>query len=186
VDYNFIFVSKTQKMDLFWQLLISLAPAAVVFLTVSQFLKRQSEKDAINLNGELKKERQAFFLPNRLEAYQRVILYLERIHPNAIIMRLHNPNLGAKAFQGELIKTIREEFDHNVAQQLFISGSAWELLSNAKEETTKIINVAAQNLPDDATATNLAEKVFELVGEVGEVPSEIAVKSLKAEFQKLF
>lgn len=172
-------------MDIFWQIILALGPALVVFLTVSTFLQKQGEKEVRHLQIELKKERQQFFLPNRLEAYQRVILYLERIHPNSLIMRTHNPNLGAKAFQGEMIKTIREEFDHNVAQQLFISPSAWEILTNAKEETTKIINVASDSLPEDANATQLAEKIFELVAEVGEVPSGVAVTVLKKEFQEL-
>ena len=100
-------------------------------------------------------------------------------------MRLHNPTISAQAFQSELLKTIREEFDHNVAQQLFISPEGWKLVSNAKEETTNIINVAAENLEEDANATALASKVFELVGEVGEVPSDIAVNVLKREFQDL-
>lgn len=172
-------------MDIFFQILLAVGPAAVVFLTTSLFLKKQGEKNVQSARLELKKERQSFFLPNRLEAYQRVILYLERIHPNSLIMRMHNPSLSAKAFQGELIKTIREEFDHNVAQQLFVSVESWKLVANAKEETTKIINVAAGSLDAEANATALAEKVFELVAEVGQVPSEIAVNYLKQEFQDL-
>ena len=172
-------------MEIFWQILLALGPAVVVYFTVTQFLQKQGEKEIKHLQIELRKERQSFFLPNRLEAYQRVILYLERIHPNALIMRVHNPVLSAKVFQSELIKTIREEFDHNVAQQLFISPSTWKLISNAKEETTKIINVSAANLKEDAGATDLAEKVLELVSEVGEVPSDIAVNVLKGEFQEL-
>ncbi len=172
-------------MELFLHILLAVLPAVVVFFTVSMFLKRQEERNLKMMQLELKKERQEFFLPNRLEAFQRVILYLERIHPNALIMRLHNPTLSATAFQAELLKNIREEFDHNVAQQLFISKAGWKLVSNAKEETTKIINVAAEGLKEDAGATDLAGKVFELVGEVGEVPSDIAVAVLKEEFQDL-
>jgi hypothetical protein len=173
-------------MNTFWQIVLAIGPAAVVFFTTSLFLKKQGEKEITNVKLELKKSRQEFFLPNRLEAYQRVILYLERIHPNAIIMRIHNPGLSSNAFQSELIKTIREEFDHNVAQQLFISPAAWKLVNNAKEETTKLISVAAGNLEKGSDATQLAQKVFELVAEVGDVPSDIAVNFLKREFQELF
>lgn len=173
-------------MDIFLQIILSIAPAVVVFFTTALFLKKQGEKELRTAHLEMKKERQTHFLPERTEAYQRSVLLLERIHPNSLIMRVHNPGLPAAAFQAELIKSVREEFEHNVTQQLFVSPAAWEMLKKAKDETVKIINIAGGQMSDTSMATDLAGKIFEIVGEVGQLPSEIAVEFLKKEFQELF
>ena len=172
-------------MDIFLQIILSIAPAVVVFLTTALFLKKQGEKEMRTVHLDMKKERQKHFLPERTEAYQRSILLLERIHPNSLIMRIHNPGLPAKAFQAELIAAVRDEFDHNVAQQLFVSSEAWHLLKKAKDETVKIINIAGETMSATSMSTDLAQKIFEIVGEVGELPTEIAVNYLKNEFQQL-
>lgn len=173
-------------MDIVLQLALIIIPAGGIFATVSLFLKRQSEKDIRNLQIELKKERQNFFLPTRVEAYQRSVLLMERIHPNSLVMRVHNPGLSAKSFQADLLKTIRDEYDHNVAQQIFISIQGWGMVKNSKEETIKIINLAGNQMGSIATSTDLASKIFEIVGEVGMLPTEIAVEYLKKELQELF
>jgi hypothetical protein len=134
----------------------------------------------------LKKERQSFFLPNRVEAYQRAVLLMERISPNSLVMRLHNPGLPAKMMQSELLKAIREEYDHNVAQQIFISPKAWEMVRNSKEETIKIINIAGGQMSDVSMALELSAKIFEITAEVGQLPTEITIEFLKRELQELF
>lgn len=173
-------------MDIILQLALTIIPAGAVLFTVVQFLKRQNQKDFINMNSELKKERQTFFLPSRVESYQRVVLLMERIHPNSLVMRIHNPALPAKMFQAELLKAIREEYDHNVAQQLFISLQGWEMVRNSKEETIKIINLAGSQMDATSMSSDLAAKIFEIVAEVGKMPTEITVDFLKTELQKLF
>lgn len=172
-------------MDLFLQIILALVPAGIVFMTTALFLKKQEEREVKALKIKLKQERQEFFLPNRMEAYQRVVLFLERIHPNSLVMRLHNPALPARVFQSNLVSAIREEFDHNVAQQLYISANAWNMVKEAKEETLKIINLAGNHMPETALATDLAGKIFEIVGEVGKLPSEIVIDAVKLEFQEM-
>ena len=136
-------------MNILFQILLIIIPAGGIFLTVALFLKRQNEKEVRHLQIELRKERQNFFLPSRVESYQRAVLLMERIHPNSLVMRLHNPGLPAKAFQSELLKAIRDEYDHNVAQQIFISLQAWTMVKNSKEEIIKIINLEPKenNIP---------------------------------------
>ena len=119
-----------------------------IIIVVYLFLKRQSQKEKVNLEVELKKQRQEFFLPNRVDAYERAILLMERLHPNSLVMRLNNPSLPAKIMHAELLKTIREEFDHNITQQLFISPIAWKLLRDSKEELVKLINLAASQVQE--------------------------------------
>jgi hypothetical protein len=165
---------------------ILLVTAASLVYIVYLFLKKQGEKELIYLQGELKKQRQEYFLPTRLEAYQRAILLMERIHPNSLVMRLHNPGLPAKALQIEFIKSIREEYDHNVAQQLFVSPEGWQMIKNSKEDIIKLINAAGEQMSPTATGLDLSSKIFEMLAQLKQLPSEVTVEFLKKEFQQLF
>ncbi len=173
-------------MDISLTIILAVIPAGLVLAMAYFFLKNNGEKEVRNLRAELKRDRQKHFLPMRVEAYQRAALLLERIHPNSLVMRLHNPAIPARMMQADLLKTIREEYDHNVSQQLFVSPQAWEMLRNSKEETIKIINIAGNQMQATSMGTDLAGKIFEIVAEVGKLPSEIAVDYLKKELQELF
>mgnify|MGYP003585309572 CR=1 FL=1 len=167
-------------------LLVAIISTGGVLAMAYFFLKKSGEKEIRQLQVELKKDRQKHFLPMRVEAYQRAVLLMERIHPSSIVMRLHNPALPAKMLQAELLKSIREEYDHNVSQQLFVSPQAWEMVRNSKEEIIKIMNVAGNQMDLSSTGTDFAAKIFEIVAEVGPLPTEITVDYLKKELQELF
>jgi hypothetical protein len=167
-------------------LVISLLALATAVYLVYLFLNKQGEKETRHLQYELKKQRQEFFLPARLEAYQRSILLMERLHPNNLVMRLHNPGLPAKALQAAFLNSIREEFDHNVVQQMFLSKQAWRMITNSKEDLVKLINTAGNQMSATATGIELSSKILEMVSQLEKLPSEIAVDYLKDEFQQLF
>lgn len=176
--------------EIVFQIALIVIPAGAVLMTTVLFLRKNAEKEDKNsmrqLQSKLKKQRQEFFLPNRVDAYQRAILLMERIHPNSLIMRTINPGLPSAAYQAELLKAIRDEYDHNVAQQLFITPGLWEMVKNSKEETVKIVNIAGRQMQPTSMSTDLAAKIFELTAEIGELPSDITVKALKEDLQRLF
>ncbi len=125
-------------------------------------------------------------LPLRLQAYERFVLYLERIHPSNVILRLNSPELTALQMQSLLVRTIREEFEYNLSQQLYVSGNSWELIKNAKEETIAMINHAASGLPEGAPSADLVKMVFEVSISRGKLPVETALDDIKKELQRLF
>ena len=173
-------------MDVVLQIALIIFPAGAVLLTTIFFLRKETNKEVRIAQIELKKQRQEYFLPNRVEAYQRALLLMERIHPGSLVMRLHNAGLPAKALQAEFLKAIREEYDHNVAQQLFISTLAWQMVKDSKEETIKIINIAGNQMQATSTGIDLSSKIFEIVAEICQLPTEITVEYLKKELQELF
>ena len=183
---RFIFVIKTKIMDILIHLILLIVPTSAIIYIVYLFLKKQSEKDIVSIKLELKKERQNFFLPSRLEAYQRAVLLLERVHPNSLVMRLHNPGLPAMALHAEFLKAIRDEYNHNVAQQLFVSPLAWKMIKDSKEEVIKLINLAGNQMTATSTGMELSAKVFEILSQMDHIPSDITVEYLKKEFQELF
>lgn len=159
--------------------------ATAIVAVVYFFLTKQGEKEVRYLQMELKKQRQEFFLPGRLEAYQRAILLMERIHPNNLVMRMHNPGLPAKALQAEFLKSIREEFNHNVAQQLFVSPKAWEMMRNSREDVVKLINLAGDQMSATSTGLDLSAKILEMLSQLQVLSTEVTVDYIKKEFQEL-
>jgi hypothetical protein len=135
---------------------------------------------------DIRIEEQKIILPLRLQAYERIILFLERISPNNLIMRLNKPEMTSVQFQSLLVKTVREEFEYNLSQQIYLSFKAWELVKNAKEETIKLINIAAGKLPETASSGELAKIIFDLSVEKEKLPVNIAIDEIKKEIQKVF
>lgn len=125
-------------------------------------------------------------IPLRLQAYERFVLFLERIHPSNLVMRLNTPELTAAQLQSLVVRTIREEFDYNISQQLYISTSLWDLIRNAKEETIAMINQTSSELPDGAMASDLAQRVLALSISKGKLPVEEALDEIKKEVRRNF
>ena len=131
-------------------------------------------------------EDQKVILPLRLQAYERFVLFLERIHPSNLVMRLNSPDITAMQLQTLLVRTIREEFEYNLSQQLYISVNSWELVKNAKEETIAMINQASAKVGEGAHSSDLFKEIFETSVSKGKLPVDVAISEIKKELQRLF
>ena len=116
------------------------AIVAIVYYGLKMYFEAQNRK----LEREWFENKEREFFPIQMQAYERLVLFLERIHPERLVFRVNKPGMSARLMQAELLKLIREEFDHNLAQQLYISNEAWRALTVAREETFKILNHAAE------------------------------------------
>ena len=116
-----------------------------------------------------------------MQAYERLVLLLERIEPSGLLVRTNMPGMSALQFQSALIQAVRSEFDHNLSQQLYVSPKAWELVRNAREETIKRINTAAMKLKPEATSADLASAI--LIDDIDASQSAVknALDQLKSE-----
>jgi hypothetical protein len=172
-------------MDQLFEIVKIILPAGIVFITtyylVKNFLDHESRKKTI----DLKLANQAVLTPIRLQAYERVILFLERINPNGMVMRA-NKNTSAAIFQAELLKTIRNEFEHNLSQQIYMSNKAWETVVKAKEETIKLINVASSKVNADAGGMELAQTIIAVSSQLSELPTKSAIDVVKKEIGREF
>ncbi|PKP48253.1 MAG: hypothetical protein CVT95_04590, partial [Bacteroidetes bacterium HGW-Bacteroidetes-12] len=135
---------------------------------------------------EIRKENQKITTPLRLQAFERIILYLERISPENLILRIHKPSMSAKQLQANLIATIKSEFEHNMAQQIYVSSTSWDIVKKVKDDIIRAINIAADNLPPDAKAADLGQKVFEVMSKLEKSPTHAAISILKNEIRQLF
>jgi len=119
---------------------------------------QQKQCPAINPPAEDKK----IIITLKLQACERLILFLERINPSNLILRVHTTEMTTAQLQATLIRSVREEYDYNLSQQLYIASKTWELIRNAKEETIHLINTAASKQGENATSRELAGNILQL------------------------
>jgi hypothetical protein len=159
-------------------------PSVIVFLTAYFLLKEYFHHESQKRQSERINEKIRISLPLRLQAYERIILFLERISPQNLIMREHRGDLSAQEFQQQLVHSIREEYSHNLSQQLYISITAWEMVKNAREEIVMQINTAASQLHENATARDLSNILLSM--SVEKLATRKALDFLKEEARRNF
>ena len=153
-----------------------------VFLTVRMFLTKDLEKRLL----ELKTRNAETVMPIRLQAYERICLFLERISPNNLIMRVNDDEYKSGQFHQLLLHEIREEYNHNLSQQVYMSDESWSLVKNAMEEIVMIINEAAGEVDPESKSLELAKKVFEVTLGREKQAIDFALKSVKDEIRETF
>lgn len=126
--------------------------------------------------------------PLRMAAYERGVLFLERISPQHIILR-QPPTAGqtAEQYHNELNFAIRSEFEHNIAQQVYMTTHAWAALAGAKDKTLALIFTVLQELPPNSNGFALANGVIENLREEEELPeTQQAILVLKEDTNSFF
>lgn len=173
-------------MEVFLDFIKILVPASVVlyavFLMVRAFLQKEIEMKKLEVRGRSIET----ILPNRLQAYERMTLFLERMAPQNLLIRLNTSSIPAKEFHHLLLNEIRNEYNHNVSQQIYMSAEVWEMIKNAKENLVVTINDAAASMDEDSTSLHLSKKIFEKTIQKEIDPVAYALLELKKEIQKAF
>jgi hypothetical protein len=146
------------------QLFIQILIAAILGGSLAYLLWKQ-RKQAKSATAEKAKPHDETIktLPLQLQAYERLILLVERIALPSVISRSNQQGLGLKEMQFLLINTIKQEYEHNITQQIYVSNEAWEAVRNLKEQNIHIINQVASFLPEDATGTDLNKHLLEMI-----------------------
>jgi hypothetical protein len=162
-------------------------PALIVFLTAYFLLTRYMQKDATAKAIEMKLKRDKEIVMLRLQAYERLALFLERISPANVISRVRTPDMIGSELQYGMVKNIREEYEHNLSQQIYISSTSWNLIVAAKDEIIRTVNLIAQQLPPDASSGQLINAIFTGIANANApLPTEHALEFLKSECRELF
>ena len=173
-------------MDAFVELIKVLVPASVVlyaaYLLVRTFIQKEIELRKL----EVRSRAIETVLPNRLQAYERMVLFLERMAPQNLLVRLNSSGMPSREFHQLLLSEIRNEYNHNVSQQVYISQDVWELIKNAKEDLIVSINDAASEMNMESTSLDLSKKIFEKSINKQVDPLGHALIELKKEIQQTF
>jgi hypothetical protein len=134
---------------------------------------------------EIKKDDNTL-LTLRLQAHERLVVFTDRLNPSNLFLRLFRPGISAAELQSVILNEIRQEYQHNVTQQLYVSTENWSVLSKLKEDTLAMINNATAALPPDATGVDLSRKVLEHMAEVKDNPYELTLALIKKDIHQLY
>ena len=151
------------------------------WIVMHKFYKSEEEKRLC----ELKRLSQKEISPLRMRAYERLTLLLERTTPEHMLIDLNLAEMTPLQVQAHLIHTIRQESDHNLSQQIYVSDEVWGLIDNTKQQTVAFVNSIAQQMPIESSALDYAKTLITAYRNNGDTPNEIALQALKNEAKTL-
>jgi len=175
------------NIELFlFDILKYLIAGLIIFFTAWYFVKEYLESHSEKEVTELKKISLSQLLPLRLQAYERIIIFIERIDPSNLLLRLHAPGINASEFHRLVLSDIRSEYQHNLSQQLYVSHEAWQIVKRLKEDTISLVNNAASTLPEDAAASELSKVILKHLSGLENDPYEAGLLLIKNDMQRVF
>ena len=145
--------------------------------------KKSNEKEPAPMkidNEDLKVATQKLIVPLKLQAYERLMLYVERIKFPVLVKRVFYPGISRNDFQISLLQNVQDEFEHNMAQRLYVTEDTWHLVELSKEEVLQNINAVFNDNPDVDVAV-----IAQQIASFNNPMVENAVKSIKREFNFL-
>ncbi|MGB6267382.1 MAG: hypothetical protein WBF67_00095 [Olleya sp.] len=124
-----------QLLNLLMYTIPSLVTGSVAYLFFREHMQNEEERRKFSVMKELSKQS----LPLRLQAYERLALFLERISPNKLLLRVAPLSADKQAYEDLLINNIEQEFEHNLAQQIYLSDNCWSVINASKSATVQLI-----------------------------------------------
>ena len=158
----------------------------IILLSVYCFIMLKKEDkpkkniDIMKSDSELKSVSYKLIVPLKIQAYERLVLYVERIQFPVLVKRVFHPGMSRNDFQFSILQNVQDEFEHNLAQRLYVSESTWQLIVMAKEEVLQNVNAVFNDNPD-ADIAMIAQKIASFENPMGEK----AVVNIKNEFNSL-
>ena len=162
-----------------------LAGSAVVYIAFT-FIKPELDKRLQSKLLDLKKSSLETTLPLRLQAYERLTLFIERINPSNMLVRVHVAGTTVKEIQQFLLSEIRTEYQHNITQQLYVSAQAWIVMARIKDDTISMINNTASSLSPDASSVELSKIILTHLAGLEDNPYDAGLMLLKHDMQQFF
>jgi hypothetical protein len=145
------------------QLIIQISIALILGGSLAYLLWKQRQQAKSNAPAKSRAEEPAKTFPLQIQAYERLILLVERIALPNVISRTNQQGLSLSDMQYMLVNTIKQEYEHNITQQIYVSAEAWEAVRNLKEQNIHIINQVASFLPPESSGTDLNKHILEMI-----------------------
>jgi len=169
--------------DHIFQLFAYLIPSVITGAIAFYFFRMHTDNEEGRRRFLLHKDSQQDTLPIRLQAYERLALFLERISLPSLMVRVAPQSVDKNAYEALLIKSIENEFDHNLSQQIYLSDECWSIIKAAKSATIQMIRKVAMSETD--TADKLREDILTQTMDK-QSPSATALAYIKKEVGELW
>ena len=171
-------------MAQFLELLKIILPAILVFVTAWVLFEKYLGNQPKPVQADSKTEKLKILLPLKLKAYERLVIFLERISPTSMVMRLNKAGMSSTELQIEILKAVREEFEHNLSLQIYVSEASWTLIKAAKEEILQMVKQASSKCGHDANSLELSKALFELEAQLQQSLYKTALSNLRKEIHR--
>jgi hypothetical protein len=168
-------------MENFYDILKITIPALLVLLMAWILLRNMIRNDQERRKHEMILQNSRSVTPIKLQAYERIVLFLERISLESLLVRVSTSDMSASQLHSTLLSTIRSEFEHNLSQQIYMSPQAWEVVRNARSNMIKIINSEAEKLTPGSSSMALSKQLLEKIMELEKEPTRVAIDYIKNE-----
>ncbi|GHT32741.1 hypothetical protein FACS189434_05300 [Bacteroidia bacterium] len=173
-------------METFFEILKFTIPSVLSLLAVAFAIDRFLKNEDRRRNYEIRKATASQLVPIRLAAYERLVLFLERSAPDSLLLRVQSPEMNNLQLQQALLLNVRQEWEHNFSQQLYVSEQAAAVVKTAKESLIQLINLAASRVESTGNSTQLSMVILETYSSSENQPLKTAVDFLKAEVRGYF
>ncbi|TYA78678.1 DUF7935 family protein [Seonamhaeicola marinus] len=171
-------------IDRILDLFLYAIPTLITGMIAYYFFKTHVKNEDNRRIFLLKKDLQVSALPRRLQAYERMALFLERITPAKLLIRVKPMSEDKNAYEALLLQSIEQEFEHNLSQQIYVTDKCWSIIIAAKNATMHLIRKASL-LEKTDTPDKLREVILTEMME-RESPSDAALALVKQEVSELF
>ena len=156
-------------------------PAVIVLIGVNLVVKKFMIGETKRRQLDIYRNGLEITLRLRLQAYERLAMFLERIQPRTLIPRVYIAGMTVNDLQRALIQSIQAEFDHNLSQQIYITPKLWNTIRGVKEQEQGMINQIAATLNPEHSAKELHKKILDFVMTTEALPVEVALDILHEE-----
>ena len=154
------------------------------YVLVRRYFDNEQKERLLQMKIDERRETLKVVTPIRLQAYERMALFLERISPDSLVLRCYQPGMDLKLLQGVMTKNIRDEWEHNLSQQVYLAPGTWARIREAKDEMVNLVNSSAVTLTDTDDPTRLAATIFASAAK--HLPTDKALEELHKEINELF
>jgi hypothetical protein len=173
-----------------WQKIIEqsftlLFPLLIIFLFVYYMLKSFFDQFEKQRKQELLVRFSKETLPLRLQAYERLALLLERIKPESMVMRVARPGMTTVELEKILLENVREEFEHNLSQQIYVSPEAWYMVVSARQTMIQLITFTAEENNPEALYVEYATDLLKEFASISDDSISNALKYLQKEAKEI-
>lgn len=174
-------------METFFEVLKYTIPALIVFATAYYLLKLYLDDRLRQAGQQQRSEAVKITLPLRLQAYERLTLLCDRVDIPHLLFRLRTPVQTVADLRSSLLLAVRQEFDHNTSQQLYVSGTLWQIITVARNTTLATITEAAAQFDDGALADGMVDLLLRHISQEEQLsPLQRAIVAIRTEAEQLF
>jgi hypothetical protein len=154
---------------------------ASMYLVLNRILLAEERRR----NIELLKSSRAITVSIRLQSYERLVLFLERISPESLLLKLKNQVQTNSDLHLAILQQIRSEYEHNISQQLYVSDEIWSRVKETKERVALLVNDLAKHTNPNAASIDLSKQILDKLMADGESPVSETIREIKAEARRL-